>query len=81
VLPAETTALAGAGAPRFAHFEAWDSALALYPERASTRPRSMKVNTPLRIPHSHGINNHVESSVWLAGRLCATLVARPASKV
>jgi hypothetical protein len=39
------------------------------------------VNTPLRNHFSHGINKHIESSVWLVGRLCATLVARPASKV
>ena len=44
-------------------------------------PRSKTVNTPLRNPDAHAINKHVESSVWLAGRLCATLVARPASKV
>jgi hypothetical protein len=42
-------------------------------------PRPRRVNTLLRNADSHGINNHVESSVWLVGRVCATLVARPAS--
>lgn len=31
--------------------------------------------SPLHIPSTRGIRNYVESSVWLAGQVCATLVA------
>jgi hypothetical protein len=42
-------------------------------------PRLNSVNFRLHFRHPSGINNLVESSVWLAGHLCATLVACPAS--
>src|SRR6266576_1014701 len=50
--------------------------------RTSNGPRQPQTSKhPLRNCFAHGINKHVESSVWLVGRFCATLVARPASKV
>jgi hypothetical protein len=40
-----------------------------------SQPRTKLATSPLHIHGARGIRNYVESSVWLAGQGCATLVA------